>query len=80
MVLTSDRYSRWTKNRPMSEIPMHEKPGRCAVCDTYNLKGLWTCECGALNVSVNKQCWKCQRERDGPSVPDGGQDTGIGQL
>ena len=54
----------------MSEIRRQDNPARCAMCDTYNLDGLWTCECGALNVSRNKVCWKCSRPRDGTTVPD----------
>ena len=63
----------------MSEIPRQDNPARCAMCDTYNLKGLWTCECGALNVSQNKLCWKCSRQRDEIHVTDDARGVGKGR-
>jgi hypothetical protein len=62
----------------MPEILRKDNPAKCAVCDTYNLKGLWTCECGALNVSSNKRCWKCSLERGLPLITEevGGPKTG----
>jgi hypothetical protein len=70
MVLPSARNNRNDQIDPMSEIPRKDNPARCAICDTYNLKGLWTCECGALNVSQNKECWKCSRPRGEVFVQD----------
>jgi hypothetical protein len=47
----------------MAEIDRKQIDGRCTVCDTYNMKGTWTCECGGVNVSKLARCWKCGRER-----------------
>jgi hypothetical protein len=63
----------------MTEIPRHDNPARCAICDTYNLKGMWTCECGALNVSRNQLCWRCSRRRDEAFVPEDARASGNDQ-
>jgi hypothetical protein len=36
---------------------------RCEMCNTYDLRGLWKCECEALNISTNEACWKCSEKR-----------------
>jgi hypothetical protein len=36
---------------------------KCEMCNTYDLRGIWKCECQALNVTKNEVCWKCQRQR-----------------
>lgn len=64
----------------MSEIPRHANPARCAMCDSYNLEGLWTCECGALNISRNRICWKCSRRRKEESVPEAVQGARNGPV
>jgi hypothetical protein len=38
-------------------------PSKCAVCDTYDFRGTWKCECDAINISRNYKCWKCGKER-----------------
>jgi len=35
----------------------------CEMCNTYDLRGLWKCQCGSLNVSKNETCWKCSLRR-----------------
>jgi len=39
------------------------EPSKCAVCDTYDFKGMWKCECDAMNLGKNTECWKCGAER-----------------
>ncbi|MGD1060363.1 MAG: hypothetical protein ABR879_02775 [Methanomassiliicoccales archaeon] len=48
---------------PRDEKTREEAPSKCAVCDTYNFKGTWKCECDAVNVSKNEACWKCNAPR-----------------
>ncbi len=38
-------------------------PTKCAVCDTYDFKGTWKCECDAVNLSRSESCWKCKTPR-----------------
>lgn len=53
----------------MVEVDRKQVAGRCIICDSYNLKGTWTCECGGVNVSKNEKCWKCGLPRAAaPSV------------
>ncbi len=33
---------------------------QCEMCNTYDLRGLWKCSCGALNVLKSERCWKCK--------------------
>jgi hypothetical protein len=40
-----------------------KKVSKCVVCDTYDMKGMWKCECDALNISSAKMCWKCQKPK-----------------
>lgn len=40
-----------------------KKESTCQICDSYNMKGMWQCECGVMNVSKNAKCWKCGRPR-----------------
>jgi hypothetical protein len=42
-----------------------KKESKCQICDSYNMKGMWQCECGSMNVSKNIKCWKCGLTRDG---------------
>jgi hypothetical protein len=43
----------------VSERAVVKQPSKCAVCDTYDFKGMWKCGCDAMNVSKNDRCWKC---------------------
>jgi hypothetical protein len=36
---------------------------KCEMCNTYDLRGMWKCECEALNVNNNDLCWKCKQPR-----------------
>jgi hypothetical protein len=36
---------------------------KCQICDSYNMKGMWQCECGFMNISMNTKCHKCGRPR-----------------
>lgn len=48
----------------MAEVDQEKsKKGKCTICDAYNLKGTWTCECDAVNISRDAKCWKCGRKR-----------------
>jgi len=42
---------------------------RCETCNTYDLRGLWKCECEALNVSKSMVCWKCKGQRASKPFP-----------
>jgi hypothetical protein len=53
----------------MAEVDRKTVEGRCQICDSYNLKGTWTCECGAVNISKNDKCWKCSRPRVTSNAP-----------
>lgn len=48
---------------PRDEKTREEAPSKCAICDTYDFKGTWKCECDAVNVSKNELCWKCKAPR-----------------
>ncbi len=47
----------------MVEVDRKTVEGRCQICDSYDLKGTWTCECGGVNVSKLDKCWKCAKPR-----------------
>jgi len=47
----------------MAESEDKDSKGKCTLCETYNMKGTWTCECGAVNISREAKCWKCGRLR-----------------
>jgi len=47
----------------MGDKESPKQPSKCAVCDTYDFKGMWKCECDAMNLSKNKNCWKCGEPR-----------------
>ncbi len=41
-------------------------PSKCAVCDTYDMKGMWKCSaCDAINISKSRECWKCRSPKTG---------------
>lgn len=44
-----------------------KKESKCQICDSYDMKGMWQCECGVMNVSKNVKCWKCGLHRSDPS-------------
>jgi len=41
-------------------------PSKCAVRDTYDFRGMWKCECDAMNLSKNIICWKCGKPKKAP--------------
>ncbi len=47
-----------------------KKESKCQICDSYNMKGMWQCECGVMNVSKNVKCWKCGLPRDDADPPE----------
>jgi len=47
----------------MVESKDGDSKGKCTLCETYDMKGTWTCECGAVNISREAKCWKCGRLR-----------------
>jgi hypothetical protein len=48
-------------------IMSEAKPGagkpKCTICESFNFKGTWTCECDAVNISRDSKCWRCGRPR-----------------
>ncbi len=56
----------WNPSGPMVEV---KKESKCQICDSYNMKGMWQCECGVMNVSKNVKCWKCGLPRDETAEP-----------
>jgi hypothetical protein len=41
-----------------------EQRADCPTCTTSLQAGTWTCaECGSMNVSKWKECWKCKSPR-----------------
>ncbi|MCE5296650.1 MAG: hypothetical protein LLG16_06050 [Euryarchaeota archaeon] len=47
--------------KKMSEV---KKESVCPICDTYNMKGMWQCECGFMNLSKDAKCRKCGKARE----------------
>jgi len=47
----------------MVEAKSEETKSKCTICESFNLKGTWTCECDAVNISRDSRCWRCGRPR-----------------
>lgn len=47
----------------MVEAKPEEVKSKCTICESFNLKGTWTCECDAVNISRDTKCWRCGRPR-----------------
>ncbi len=47
----------------MVEAKPGETKSKCTVCESFDLKGTWTCECDAVNISRDARCWRCGRPR-----------------
>ncbi len=47
----------------MAEGDPEPRKGKCTICESFNMKGTWTCECDAVNTSRDLKCWKCGKPR-----------------
>lgn len=47
----------------MAEARPEDPKGKCTLCQSFNMKGTWNCECGAVNISREAKCWRCGRPR-----------------
>lgn len=47
----------------MAEGDPELRKGKCTICESFNMKGTWTCECDAVNISRDIKCWKCGKPR-----------------
>jgi len=61
--LSSFKYHALRQNTSVIIMVEVKKESTCQICDSYNMKGMWQCECGVMNVSKNVKCWKCGRPR-----------------
>jgi hypothetical protein len=47
----------------MAEGDPEQRKGKCTICESFNMKGTWTCECDAVNISRDIKCWRCGKAR-----------------
>ena len=47
----------------MVEARPGETRSKRTICESYGLKGTWTCVCDAVDISRDAKCWRCGRPR-----------------
>lgn len=62
-IFKKDYLAEGENNDIMSEVRPGEGKPKCTICESFNLKGTWTCECDAINISRDTKCWRCGRPR-----------------